>query len=209
MSKQRRSCNVQKAAQTADEAWQQTISGLQGQVVINPTIASLKHPSSASQEEDSDDMDFSAPRKSLVCAAAPSAAFHDSVIGLVSGACWTLLSKGDWQQVTRVEDLCHAQVSHKWRYHLDACAGSVLRPHHCIAQSAEKTRRQNLGWRWPMPMLRSLRGPTAGTRRNLHRCRSYVGALRVRSRCGLRHETGRPWHYHGTQGAHSSAMQAG
>ena len=26
----------------------------------------------------------------------------------------TLLSKGAWQQVTRIEDLCHAQVSHKW-----------------------------------------------------------------------------------------------
>ena len=26
----------------------------------------------------------------------------------------TLLSKGAWQQVIRIEDLCHAQVSHKW-----------------------------------------------------------------------------------------------
>ena len=25
--------------------------------------------------------------------------------------------------------MCHAQVSHKWLYHLDACAGSVLTPH--------------------------------------------------------------------------------
>ena len=45
----------------------------------------------------------------------------------------TLLSKVDWQQVTRIEDLCHAQVSHKWLYHLDACAGSVLTPHDCFA----------------------------------------------------------------------------
>ena len=29
----------------------------------------------------------------------------------------------------RIEDLCHAQVCHKWLYHLDACAGSVLTPH--------------------------------------------------------------------------------
>ena len=41
----------------------------------------------------------------------------------------TLLSQGAWQQVTRIEDLCHAQVSHKWLYHVDACAGSVLTPH--------------------------------------------------------------------------------
>ena len=43
-----------------------------------------------------------------------------------------LLPKGAWQQVTRIEDLCHAQVSHKWLYHLDACAGSVLTPHDYI-----------------------------------------------------------------------------
>ena len=41
----------------------------------------------------------------------------------------TLLSQGAWQQVTRIEDLCHMHVSHKWLYHLDACAGRVLTPH--------------------------------------------------------------------------------
>ena len=55
---------VQTVAQAADEAWQQTIGGLQGPSVANPTIASLEHPSSASQDEDSDDMDFSAHQKS-------------------------------------------------------------------------------------------------------------------------------------------------
>ena len=35
---------VQKAAQAADEAWQQTVGGLQGPGVANPTIASLEHP---------------------------------------------------------------------------------------------------------------------------------------------------------------------
>ena len=47
---------VQKVA-PADEAWQQTTGGLQGPGVSNPTIVSLEHPSSASQGEDSDDMD--------------------------------------------------------------------------------------------------------------------------------------------------------
>ena len=55
---------VQKAAQAADEAWQQRIGGLQGPGVTNPTIASLEHPDSASQDEDGGDLDFSAPRKS-------------------------------------------------------------------------------------------------------------------------------------------------
>ena len=64
--------HVQEAAQAADEAWQQTIGGLQGPVVANPTIASLEHPGSASQDEDSDedsdDMDFPASRKSRLSA---------------------------------------------------------------------------------------------------------------------------------------------
>ena len=44
----------------------------------------------------------------------------------------TLLSKGTWQQVTRIEDLCHTHVSHKRLYHLVACAASVLTPHDYI-----------------------------------------------------------------------------
>ena len=113
---------VQKAAQVADEAWQQTIAGLQGPGVANPTIAPLEHPSSASQEEDSDDTDFSAPRKSRLSGpqlqAQLSRLTDRSRLRRLKD---TLLSKGAWQQVTRIEDLCHAQVSHKWLYHLDAC----------------------------------------------------------------------------------------
>ena len=62
--------HVQKAAQAADEAWRETVGGLQGPSVATPTTASLEHPGSASQ----DDMDFSAPRTSQL-AAAPSGAF--------------------------------------------------------------------------------------------------------------------------------------
>ena len=50
--------------------------------------------------------------------------------------------------------------AHKWLYHLDACAGSVLTPHDNITNVQKR-----LGGRWPM--LRFLPGPTAGTRRNL------------------------------------------
>ena len=114
---------VQKAAQAADEAWQQTVSGLQGPGAT----------SSASQEEDGDDMDFSAPRKSRV-----SAPQLQSQLSRLTDRTRlkrlknTLLSTGAWQQVTRIEDLCHTQVSHKWLYHQDACAGSVLTPHDYI-----------------------------------------------------------------------------
>ena len=57
--------HVQKAAQAADEAWQQTVDGHNGPVVTNPTVSELEHSGSASHNEDSDDMEFSStPRKS-------------------------------------------------------------------------------------------------------------------------------------------------
>ena len=54
---------IQEAAQAADESWQHTVSGQQVPGVAGPTIASLGHPSSASQDDDSDDVDFLVPRK--------------------------------------------------------------------------------------------------------------------------------------------------
>ena len=42
---------------------------------------------------------------------------------------YTLHWKGAWQQVTRIEDLCHIHVSKKWLYHSAACAGSAFSPH--------------------------------------------------------------------------------
>ena len=119
----------------------------------------------------------------------------------------TLLSKGAWQQVTRIEDLCHAHVSHKWLY-LDACAGSVLTPHDNITNVQKKTWQQNLGGRRTVPVLRLLLGPSTGAPRDLQHRRSHTRTLRVRSRRGLRHETGRPWHHHGTQEAHCFAIHA-
>ena len=105
------------------------LGGLQGPGVSNPTIASLEHPSSASQDEDSDDMDFAAHRKSRLSAPQRQAQLSRLTdLSRLRRLKDTLLFKGAWQQVSRIEDLCHAQVSHKWLYHLDACAGSVLTP---------------------------------------------------------------------------------
>ena len=124
---------IQKAAQAADESWQHTVSEQQGPGVADPTIASLGHPGPASQDDDSDDMDFSVPRKSRL-----SQPQLQAQLSRLSDRTrlrrWkdTLLSKGAWQQVTRIEDLCHSQVSHQWLYHLDACAGSVLTQHDYI-----------------------------------------------------------------------------
>ena len=123
---------VQNAAQAADEAWQQTFAGLQGLGVANPTMSDLEHPTSASQDEDSD-VDFSATPKSRHSApqlqAQLSRPTDRTRLRRLKNA---LLSRGAWQQVTRIEDLCHAQVSHEWLYHVDAFAGSVLTPYDYI-----------------------------------------------------------------------------
>ena len=135
---------VQKAAQAADDAWQQTIGGHHGPSVTNPTMSDLEHSSSASQDEDSDDMDFSAPRKSRLSAPQLQAQFSWLTdwtrLGRLKN---TLLSKGAWQQVTRIEDLCHTHVSHKWLYHFAACGKcpDAARLHH---QRAEKTWEQGV-----------------------------------------------------------------
>ena len=64
--------NIQKAAQAADEAWQQATDGY-------PTVPEIEHSTSSSQgSDDSDDADFffDPSREPTQWTAAPSAAFH-------------------------------------------------------------------------------------------------------------------------------------
>ena len=145
---------VQKAAQAPDEVWQRTIGRLHGPGVTNPTIASLELPSSASQDEDSDDMDFPVPRKSRLSAPQLQAQLSRLTDrSRLRRLKVSLLSKGAWQQVTRIEDLCHAQVSQKWLYHLDACAGSVLTPNDNITYVLKRLgNRVWVGWQ-TVPLL--------------------------------------------------------
>ena len=89
-------------------------------------------------------------------------------------------------------------------YHLDACAGSVLTPRDCITNVQKK-----IGNRlWSVPIVWSLLGPTAGTRRDLQRRRSHTRTLRLCSRRLGWTQTRRPRHYDRTQRAHSNAIQA-
>ena len=53
---------IQKAAQTADEAWQQTVDGHNGPTVTNPTVSEIEQNISSSEEQ-------------TRCTAAPRAAF--------------------------------------------------------------------------------------------------------------------------------------
>ena len=114
---------IQKAAQAADESWQHTVSGQQGLGVAPPTIASLDIP--APPLRVTTVMTWtSQPHKSRLSGpqlhVQPSRLTDRTRLRRLKE---TLLSKGAWQQVTRIEDLCHAQVSHRLLFHLDAQCG--------------------------------------------------------------------------------------
>ena len=130
------------------------IGGPQGPSVTNPTVSALEHPSSAFQDEDSEDMDFSAPQKSRLSAPQLQA----QLPRLPDRSCLRRLKrkpfcKGAWQQVARIEDLCRMRVSHKWVYHLDACAGSVLTPHDCITNVQRRLGDRAWTGIWRMPLF--------------------------------------------------------
>ena len=67
---------IQKAAQAADESWQQTVQGHNGPTATNPTVSEIEQSSFASQDDDDDtELTFAPSRKKPAqCTAAPSAA---------------------------------------------------------------------------------------------------------------------------------------
>ena len=100
----------------------------------------LEHSSSASPDEDGDDMEGSlAPWKNRLSAlplqAQLSRLTDRTRLRRLKN---TLYSKGAWQQVTRIEDLCHTHVSHMMALPLRRVRGKcadAARVHH---QRAEK-----------------------------------------------------------------------
>ena len=146
-------------------------------------------------------MDFPAPRKSRL--SAPQLQVQLSRLTdrtRLRRLKSTLLSKGAWQQVTRVDDLCHTHVSHKWLYHLDACAGSVpdaARLHYqCVGDGQCRCCGSFLD-----PQLEH-----AETCSTAEATRGHYASVRV---VVFGFKTCRPGHYHGTDRAHSFAIQAG
>ena len=60
---------LQKAAQAADESWQQTVQGYIGPTVTNPTVPEIEQGGSPSQDDDDDhEPTFAPPRKSRLSA---------------------------------------------------------------------------------------------------------------------------------------------
>ena len=189
---------IQKAAQAADESWQQTVSGQQGREVAGPTIASLGPHSSAFHGGDSDDMDFSAPRKGRL--SGPQ--LQVQLSRLTDRTRLRLLSKGAWQQVTGIEDLCHAQVSRRWLFHLDACAGSVLAPHDYITNVQKRLGNRLWEGDGHCRCCGFFLDPQVEHAETCSTAEATRGRYTWCSRHGLRHETCGPRHYHGTQGTH-------
>ena len=106
--------------------------------------------------------------------------FDDQLIGL-DFRCLrsTLLSKGAWQQITRIEHLCHAQVSHKWLRRMCGKCPDAARLHH---QRGEKTWQPNVDWLWRVLVVWVFLRPPTRTRRNLQHRRSRSGTRRMRPR---------------------------
>ena len=111
----------------------------------------------------------------------------------------TLLSKGAWQQVIRIEDLCHAQVCHKWPYQLDACAGSVFTPHDYITNVQKRLGNRVLVGGGQCRCCGFFLDPQlehAETSSNAEAMWEHYACVHAVV-CGMK--TGRPWHYHAIQ----------
>ena len=131
---------VQKAAQAADESWQQTVDEHNGPCVTDPTMSDLEHPSSAPLQTKTVMIWTSQhPRRSRLSARelqAQLSRWTDRT--RLARLKITLLSKGAWQQVTRIEDLCHTRVSHMalpLGRVCGKCPDTARLHHHCVVPS--------------------------------------------------------------------------
>ena len=131
-------------------------------------MSELEHPSSASQDDDSDDMDFSSTlRKSRLSAPLLQAQLsrlsdrtstqaleeHIPLQGCVAAS-------GENRRL--VAHACLPQAALPRRRMCGKCPDAA-RPRH---QRAEKTQQQNMGGLWSVPIVWFPLGPTTLTRRN-------------------------------------------
>ena len=150
-------------------------------------------------------MDFSVPRKSRLSAQLQAQLSQSTDQTRPRCLRSTLLSKGAWQHITRIEDLCHAQVSHRWLRRVCGECPDAARLHH---QRREKTWQPNVDWLWTVLVVWIFPGPSTRTLRNLQHHWSHSGTLRMRPRRLRWTETRRPGHHYGTKRAHRNAIQA-
>ena len=92
---------LQKAAQAADESWQQPVQGYNSPTVTNTTVPEFEQASQ--DDDDHSEPTFAPPRKS--CLSAPQL---QAQLSLLSDRTQlrkkhTLHTTGAWQQITRIE----------------------------------------------------------------------------------------------------------
>ena len=120
MSKQRHGCSSRKPHR---------LSGQHGPGVAGPTIASLGHPGSASQDDDSDDMDFSAPRKGRLSAPQRQAQLSQLTDRTRLGRLKDTIHSSQRVHKNRGPVPCSSLPQVAFFFYLDACVGRVLTPH--------------------------------------------------------------------------------
>ena len=192
---------VQKAAQAADEAWQQNNwRGCRGPGSQTRQCQTFNTPAPLFETKTVMMWTSQHPRRRLSAPQLQAQLARLTDRSRLRRLKSKFLSKGAWQQVTRIEDLCHTQVSHELLYHLDACAGSVLTPHDYITNVQKRL--GNRAWtgfgecRWCGSFLdpQLEHGETCST----------AEATRGHNACfHAVLETRRPRHHHGAQWAHS------
>ena len=161
--KPRRSCMFRRRLR---QQTKQTLGGLQG--------PSVENPSSASQDDDSEDMDFSAPRESRLIAPqlqAQLSRLTDRTRPRRPKS--TLHSKGAWQKTCATRP-----VSHKWLCHLDAFDNIT---------NVQK-RLGNSAWTGfgECRLCGSFLDPQSEHGEACRTAEATRGHLRMRSRCGMR-----------------------
>ena len=83
--KQRQSCMFRRQPRQQTKPSIKRLGDCRDQVSQTLTIASLQNSTSTSQDENGDDMDFSAPRRAVSVGRSTERSFHGSLIGLDSG----------------------------------------------------------------------------------------------------------------------------
>ena len=200
---------LQKAAQAADEAWQQRVQGHNGPTITNPTIPHVEQTGFTSQHDDDAEPTLAPPRRGRLSAPQLQAQLSRlSDRTRLRRSKRTLLAKGARQQVMRPEDVCHTHVSQKWLYHLDVCkqcpnTGRYHQRAEKIGQSEpHRHRRMPSVWIILRRSARARRKPAALPK-------PPRGALCMRSRRLRKTKTRGPRNHHGIQRTHRNTIQTG
>ena len=144
--------------------------------------------------------DFSAPGKSRLNAPQLQAQFSRSTDrARLRRLKRTLLSEGAWQQVTRLEDLCHNARLPQVTLPLGRVCGKCPGAHTTTSPTCRKDSETEHGQDLASAVCAA---PSRSTRR------SYTRTPRMRSRCGVRIETRRPRHLFTNAAARGDAAQA-